>query len=191
MARHASGTAGWQGHYRSTRVHFLLPTPRIRVRGHTHIHKWNSILFIAYLCSFRSYALAATDHYFAWHYSPCLLHNKWGFVLYFEILLCEFPFKHFGLYLNLKQVVPGAAGGNVGEGENVHHRVTNSGGGGHLFLPKCLIRVPRLGLHLLCIPQSNLIERRPRHGTLLFRQEGKLILPIVTFAFLRASQYAA
>lgn len=64
-------------------------------------------------------------------------------------------------------------------------------GGGHFFSPKCLIRVPRLGFQPLHIPQSNLIEQRPRHGTLLFRQEGKLILSIMTFAFLRALQYAA
>lgn len=76
------------------------------------------------------------------------------------------------------------------KGENVHQWVTNSEGG-NFFSPKCLIRVPRLGFQPLHIPQSNLIEQRPRHGTLLFRQEGKLILSIMTFAFLRALRYAA
>lgn len=61
---------------------------------------------------------------------------------------------------------------------------TNCGGCAS-FLSKCLIRVPRLGLHLFHLPQSNLIEWCPRYGMLLSGQEGKLILSITAFAFLR------
>lgn len=68
---------------------------------------------------------------------------------------------------------------------------TQEWGGSHFFPPKCLIKVCRLHFHLLHLLQFNLIERRSRHGMLLFGQEGKLILSIMSFAFLRASQHAA
>ena len=98
--RRASGAAGRQGPWRSSRS---FCAPCMRLRRCTHFHKWNGVQFIAYL--FRSTAqLSFSPGSQRWLFctalciicSPYLVHNKQGFVLCFEILLCKLLFKCLG-----------------------------------------------------------------------------------------------
>lgn len=106
----------------------------------------------------------------------------------FEILLCKLLLKVS--HSNTSELEVGSLGGveiMMGGGGRTSIK-SNKLQGGLSFLQNVSLG-PRLGLRSLHpAVQFNREAASPR--TLLFRHGGKLVLFILTFAFLRASQYA-